>query len=128
MKHLLDSDVIINHIRGIKEIDQKIISENIAISVISYGELLYGANKSKYREKNLNQIQTFLNKLNVQLLNINKEIIQTFAELKALLELKGQKLDNFDILIGATALIHSLTLITKNIKHFQRIPDLKLAS
>lgn len=127
MKHLLDSDVIINHIRGIKEIDQKIISENIAISVISYGELLYGANKSKYREKNLNQIQTFLNKLNIQLLNINKEIIQTFAELKALLELKGQKLDNFDILIGATALIHSLTLITTNIKHFQRIPDLKLA-
>ena len=128
MKYLLDSDVIINHTRGIRKIDKKIISEGVALSVISYGELIYGAHKSKYKQKNLTQIRIFLNKLSVQMLNIDREIIGIFAEIKSSLELKGQKLDDFDLLIGATALVNSLTLKTENIKHFRRIPGLKLAS
>ena len=127
MRNLLDSDVIIDHIRGIKRIDQKINSKNIAVSVISYGELLYGAHKSKYREKNLNLFRDFLNKLSVQILDINKEIIQTFVEIKVPLEVKGEKLDNIALLIGTTALAHSLTLTTGNLKHFRRIPGLRLA-
>ena len=127
MKYLLDTNIVINHLRGKRIIDKTIIEKGAAISIISYGELLYGAFKSQYKEENLNQIHTLINKSPIQIINIDKEIIRIFAQLKSSLEFKGQKLDNFDLLIGATAKINSLTLQTENIKHFQRIPGLKLA-
>ena len=126
MKYLLDTNVIINHLRGKRLIDRAIIEKGAAISIISYGELLYGAYKSQYSEKNLNQIHILINKSPIQIINIDKEVIRIFAQLKSSLELIGQKLDDFDLLIGATALINSLSLQTENIKHFQRIPGLKL--
>lgn len=126
MKYLLDTNIVINHLRGKTIVNKKIISEGACLSIISYGELIYGAYKSKYKEKNLNQIQIFIDKLSVEVININKAIIKIYAELKSSLEIKGQKLDNFDLLIGATARVYSLTLKTENIKHFQRIPGLKL--
>lgn len=48
-----------------------------------------------------------------------------FAELKADLKLKGTPIDDFDLLIGATAITNNLTLVTDNTKHFSRIEKLK---
>lgn len=46
--------------------------------------------------------------------------------MKSDLERKGMRIDDFDLLIGATALKNSLTLVTHNIKHFKRIPGLPI--
>ena len=126
MKYLLDTNIIINHLRGKKIIDKTVIEKGAAISVISYGEILYGAYKSQNKEENLNRIRILISKLSLQIINLDKEIIKIFAQLKSSLELKGQKLDDFDLLIGATSIANFLTLQTDNIRHFQRIPGLKL--
>jgi predicted nucleic acid-binding protein len=39
---------------------------------------------------------------------------------------RGELIPDFDPLIGATALVHDLTVLTFNLRHFQRIPELKL--
>ena len=60
------------------------------------------------------------------LLTLNDPIMEKFAEVRSYLRRRGQLISDFDILIGATALHHDLTLLTYNTCHFKRIPDLKL--
>src|SRR5207237_5116099 len=60
------------------------------------------------------------------LLTLNDPIMERFAEIRSYLRRRGELISDFDILIGATALHHDLTLLTYNTRHFKRIPDLKL--
>ena len=52
--------------------------------------------------------------------------IPKYAQVKAQLRRQGQLLDDFDLLIGATALAHQLTLITNNTKHFAHFAGIRL--
>jgi predicted nucleic acid-binding protein len=47
-----------------------------------------------------------------------------FGEIKSNLERKGNIIEDMDILIAATALLHNLFLVTNNVKHFEKIKDL----
>ena len=49
-----------------------------------------------------------------------------FAETKAGLRRTGKLIEDFDILIGATALYHNMVMVTDNTEHFQRIPNLEI--
>lgn len=57
-----------------------------------------------------------------QLLNL----LSFFAKEKANLRKQGKPIDDFELLIGATAVTHNCKLVTNNIKHFQRIPELDI--
>jgi len=52
--------------------------------------------------------------------------MEIYARIRRLLEIKGRRLDDFDLLIGAAAVENGLTLVTDNAKHFSRFPDIKL--
>ena len=52
--------------------------------------------------------------------------LPVFAAEKSRLKKLGQPIPDFDLLIGATAIHHGLTLVTNNTKHFQRIQDIQL--
>jgi tRNA(fMet)-specific endonuclease VapC len=103
MKYLLDTDVVINHLRGRKPLKEKYIKEGTAISIISYGELLYGACKSQNKDRSLSLIAAFLDELSITILNLNRETMQEYAKMKSKLESIGKGLDEFDLLIGSTA-------------------------
>ena len=49
-----------------------------------------------------------------------------FAELKSTLRSQGLLIDDFDLLIGASAVANDLILVTENVKHLERIPHLKI--
>lgn len=59
-------------------------------------------------------------------LDLNDGIARHFGELRALLRRRGEMISEFDVVVAATALHHDLTVLTFNVRHFQRIPDLKL--
>ena len=126
MKCLLDTDIVVNYLRGNNKLNEKIVKEGMTISIITFGELLYGAHKSINKENSLKIIHEFISDLQVDILGLNQEIMDIYANTKALLEEKGKKLDEFDLLIGATARFHSLPLVTLNLRHFQRIPGLRI--
>lgn len=126
MGYLADTDVLIDHIRGKNYLDVQVINEGLGMSILSLAELLYGAYKSVNPQKNLGKVDELL-KLGIKVENLNPQIIDSYAQLKADLARSGQKLDEFDLLIAATAKVLSLTLITRNLKHFQRIEGLKIA-
>lgn len=100
------------------------MSENdYFISEITLAELRFGVAKSGQREKNAEALNKFLT--GVQVLPIS-QAIDLYAEEKARLQKAGTPLDDFDLLIGATALAHNLTLVTNNTKHFERIGGIVL--
>ena len=124
--YLLDSDFIINYLRDREEAVSflaKLPPESLFVSVISVGEILEGIYARKDRKSAL-QFQEFITK--VEVLNVDYVVVERFAALRALLRQKGNLLENFDLLIASTCLSHSLTLVTKNIAHFNRIPRLKI--
>jgi len=126
MKYLVDTDVLIDHLRGKKKLDPTLLKDGVGISIITYGELLYGAEKSINKEKTKQTVLDFIKNLSIAIINLSEEIIQKYATIKAGLEKKGQRLDDFDLLIASTAMSDSLVFLTGNIKHFSRIKELKI--
>lgn len=124
MRFLVDTDVAIDHIRGTRHLPSEIIP-HAAISIISLAELLYGAYKSNNPKKNLHSIDELLG-LGIEVKNLNLEVIDAYAQQKADLERAGERLDEFDLLIGAHAKVNGLILVTRNLKHFKRIKGLRL--
>jgi len=127
MSYLIDTNIIIYSIKGNSIVHERFLkNENIpkSISVITYGELLFGAKKSNNFEKNLAVVYRI--KELFPIINIDKAIIETFSELKANLQKVGSKIEDFDLLIASTALTMNFTLVTNNEKHFNRIKGLNL--
>lgn len=52
--------------------------------------------------------------------------LPTYGEVKAQLEALGQRIDDMDLLIGSTALHNNMTLVTHNIKHLSRLPNVDI--
>lgn len=126
MKYLLDTNIIVEHLRKKEIIQEDILKGGGGISIITLGELLYGAYKSDHPQNSLTKLSMSLNLLNLEVINIDNKIINEFAKFKTQLEKVGQRLEDFDLLIAATALVYDFILVTKNIKHFKRIKSLKL--
>ncbi len=126
---LLDTDILIYSFKG-----NKTVIENIklnaeapkAISVISYGELIYGANKSSQVLSNLARVHRLREIFPV--IDCSSSILECFGSIKAQLSKKGTTVDDFDLLIGSTAMTLGYTVVTNNEKHFRKIPDLKITN
>ena len=126
---LLDTDIIIYSWKNNKNvIDNFKLYRNDpkAISVISYGELIHGAQKSQQKNKNIAKVHRLSEIFPV--LNITKSIMDTYGLLIADLQKKGKSLDKFDVIIAATAITNGYCLVTNNVKHFKKIPDLKIVN
>lgn len=59
-------------------------------------------------------------------LPIDEAVTLATADLAARMRLAGQTVESFDAFIAATALVHDLALVTRNVRHFQRIPGLEV--
>ena len=125
--YLIDSDILIYSLKNNPVVRQNFKQKSSipkAISVISYGELYYGAKKSEWVEKNLAIVRRISELFPI--INTTKSIMETFADLKTKLQIKGEIIDDFDLIIAATALSHNYILVTNNEKHFSRIPSLQI--
>jgi tRNA(fMet)-specific endonuclease VapC len=97
--------------------------EDQFISAITVGELYQGAYRSTARDHHLINIEERVLPA-VTVLPFDGAVAKVFGRVRALLESSGQRLPDADIQIAATALHHGLTLVTGNVRHFDRIPDL----
>ncbi len=80
MKYLIDTDVVVSQLRGKTRIKESIIEKGAAISIITFGELLYGAEKSTNRESSLAIINGFISDLQIDILGLNQDIMQIYAK------------------------------------------------
>ena len=129
MSFLLDTDWIVHWLKGKKEIVDKIEmyrKEGLSASIISVGELYEGIYGSPNKEKDGQILKEFLK--GITLLELTEDICRKFGEIRNNLRKRGELIGDFDLLIASTALINNLTLLTGNVKHYERIKGLKIKS
>lgn len=127
MHYLIDTNILIYSLKNMGSVNanlQKYQKEPMSISVISYGELVFGAQKSQQIQKNLQTVETIKKIFPIE--NIDSDVMDVFGELKAQLQKTGKPVDDMDLLIGSTAIANDMALVTHNTKHFENIPGLKL--
>jgi tRNA(fMet)-specific endonuclease VapC len=125
--YLIDTNIIIYSLKGVPEVVEhfrRAATQPKAISVITYGELMYGAMKSTRTQENLARVRRVAELFPV--IDVSRGVMETFSALKAELEGRGTRLDDLDLVIAATALVHGSRLVTRNTKHFRRVPGLEI--
>ena len=125
--YLLDSDILIHALRGHATVTERLREHRDApkaLSVLTYGELLYGARKSQRPADHLAKVYRLAELF--PLIPVSRAIMEGFAELKVKLESRGEPLDHIDLMIGVTALALNYTMVTNNERHFRRIPGLRI--
>ena len=126
MSFLIDTNICIYFLKGMFDLVEKfdeIGIDNLYISEITVAELKFGAAKSDHPIKNKIVIEELISKFNQ--IPIYKSL-DIFAEEKARLQKKGNIVDDFDLLIGATAVANNMILVTNNEKHFKRLKGIQL--
>lgn len=127
MHYLIDTNIIIYRLKDMGNVNANFLNNNksqMSLSVISYGELVFGAKKSKAVEKNLKTVNAI--KKIFPLIDVTSKIMDVFGEIKAYTQKTGKPVDDMDLLIASTAIANDFTLVTHNMKHFENIPNLKL--
>ncbi len=101
----------------------KVGAENCFISEITLAELKFGVENSQAKEKNAAALANFLTGVIIIPVFPSLDI---YAKEKARLRKAGQPVDDFDLLIGATAISNGLTLVTNNVDHLGRMEGIKI--
>lgn len=127
-KYMLDTNICIyiakNKPVGVLRHFKTLSINQIVMSVITYGELSLGAEKSQHKQtttqKLINLIQI------IPVIPMSDSVGNIYGIIRADLEKKGQIIGNNDLWIAAHAMEQNITLVSNNIKEFERVPGLSL--
>ena len=131
MKYLLDTNILSElkkpkPEKKVVDFVKSLAQENIFISCISIGEIKNGIvsckDKTKAKELNLWFEKYLIGELKEQTVNLDVEIMAQWGELTG----KIKNLPIMDSLIAATCLERKMCLVTRNVKDFTRIVELKI--
>ena len=125
-KYLLDTNICVYFLKGLYNLDKKIVRaeiENCYVSEITIAELKFGAENSENKDKNRKTVDEFVSKFTIIPIFNSLDI---YAKEKARLRKKGIPLDDFDLLIGSTAISNNLTRVSRNVSDFERLDGIKI--
>ena len=127
-KYLLDTNICIYFIKNLyPELTKRILSyspDQLAISSITWFELEYGADKSKWGQKNRDNLKLFLSPFTI--LPFDNHDADVAGHIRYDLEKCGNLIGAYDILIAAQGISKGLTVVTHNTGEFSRIPNIAL--
>lgn len=127
MTYLVDTDWLIDVYIGRSDqvrILDGLEAQGLAVSIVAHGELFEGAFDFPDTAVRLARIRTFLTRF--ETLPLTEPIMEVFGRIRSELRRSGRGIQDLDLLIGATAVHHDLILLTRNERHFSRIPRLQL--
>jgi predicted nucleic acid-binding protein len=127
VRYLVDSDWIVDATSGILGAVAALNDlrpDGLAVSVIAVCEVYEGAHMARDPLASLASFRRFL--ADYILLDLTEPIAGVFAGIRASLRRQGNLIQDLDLLIAATAIYHDLELVTRNLRHFERVPGLKL--
>ena len=128
MLHLLDTDTVIYILKrrppDVAAHFERCSPEEVAISALSIAELMVGAEKSQHPVKARRAVERIANSLPV--LPFDEGAARVYGKVRSHLEKLGTPIGALDTLIGAHALSARATLVTNNVREFERIPGLRV--
>lgn len=125
MKYLLDANAVIALLKGHQGFLARLRRHkpaDFAMPSIVAHELFYGAYKGQHVARNLERLEA----LQFQVLEFDREDAQRAGELRALLSAAGTPIGPYDVLIAGQAWARGLTLITRNMREFQRVAHIRV--
>ena len=126
MRYLLDANAVISALNEpngpLSSRLHSLVPADVGVSAVVMHELYHGAFKSKRRDRNL----ALIDALRFEVLPLDTEYARHAGEIRALLAARGTPIGAYDILIAGQALARGLTLVTRNLREFERIPVLSL--
>lgn len=125
-KYLLDSNICIHLLRKRADVIdgiRRVGWTNCYISEMTVVELFYGAECSQQRDKNMAEVESFVNAMAVLPLS---SCIKEFCHQKARLRREGKLIEDYDLFIGCTAVSNNCIMVTENSKHLSRIVGITL--
>lgn len=128
-KFVLDSDTITYIVKAYsRQVIQRFENtedECIFTTSINVAEITYGLIKRyPYKSKSFLNLRNFLSE--IQVVNFDYNAGTVFGEKKAKLEQKGVVVADMDLMIASISIANDAILITNNVRHFEKIPGLKL--
>lgn len=128
LKYLLDTNICIYIAKQkpasvLKKFEALEVGQ-VAMSVITYGELLYGANKSQSSgsaHSKLIELTTF-----IPALELNNEAAEHYGDIRKNLEKLDKPIGNNDLWIASHARALDVILVTNNVREFKRVPNLRV--
>lgn len=127
MTYVVDTDIVISFLNGRPAalwLIRQLQPQGLAISLASYGEVWEGIIYGRDSVKQKDGFERFLR--GVDLLPLSIDLRRRFAAVRGFLRARGQPIPDMDLLIASTALENGLTLVTRNRRHFGRVPGLQL--
>lgn len=128
MRYMLDTNICIYAIKNKpKEVIERLKEHEpseICISSVTYAELIHGVEKSKAVNKN--RIALTLLLADIEILSFDANAAESYGEIRAELERKGTPIGPLDMMIAGHAKSLGYTVVTNNIKEFERIVGLRL--
>jgi len=127
LKYMLDTDIVIYTIKNKPEHMRDTFKRHsglLCISAVTFGELIYGAEKSDQPLRNLEDIEGLAARLTV--MPFDDKAATQFGQVRAELAKKGTPIGPYDQMIAGHARALSLTLVTNNTREFKRVPGLRV--
>jgi tRNA(fMet)-specific endonuclease VapC len=126
--YMLDTDTCSYAIKertpAIRERLSNIALEEQCISVVTYAELLYGVKRSSSKRINRPIVEAFVKHLAI--LSWDADAAEHYGDMRAALEKNGTPIGNMDMMIAAHARSLGAIVITNNVRHFKRVPGLRV--
>jgi tRNA(fMet)-specific endonuclease VapC len=128
MEYLLDTNICIYIIKKkpaeVFDKFKNLTIGDVGISSITLAELQYGIEKSSNPVKNKEALEKFLTPIEV--IDFGYDATVEYGKIRSELERKGVPIGPLDMLIAAHAMSLDVTLVTNNVREFERIPELKI--
>jgi tRNA(fMet)-specific endonuclease VapC len=126
MSFLLDTDICSAYLKGDRRVFSRFIQYGggLFLSNVSLSELYSWALRSNAPPQRRVSLESFLQ--DVSLLAVDRLVARRCGEIRAALFDQGRSVGTADLLIAATALVHDLTVVTHNLRHFQHVPELRI--
>ena len=124
-KYIIDTNTCIEyfkHRNGVPERMNQVSRDDLCVSEVTIAELLYGAVHSKSVDRHLREVQEL--QRDIVVLPIS-DTLDEYADIRHALTSQGLTVEDFYILIGATARHYGLIAVTDNIKHFEHMPGVQ---
>ena len=124
MSFLLDTDTCSVHLKGNRQVSSRFLqySGQLHVSILTVADLYTWAKRRRAPAARLAAVREMLRA--TWIIDLNQDVAEEAGELRAALLDRGRPMPGIDSLIAATALLHGLTLVTHNTRHFQKRPRL----
>mgnify|MGYP000706955620 CR=1 FL=1 len=125
--YLLDTNTLIYFFKGQGRVSKRMLAtapKEIAVPSVTVFEIETGIAKSKQQERRRKDLDDFLAMVTVLPFGLPES--KTAASVRANLEVAGIPIGPYDILIAAIALTNALTLVSRNVREFERIQGLNV--